>query len=85
MTPSGTKIYFVLIAPNPTLIPQIHILVKVKKSDVEDHAVLSHAVSKEEACTNLGPLGKPDDEVSRTIWCNLFSSLVLYLFSSLKT
>ncbi|XP_030100273.1 centrosomal protein of 295 kDa isoform X10 [Mus musculus] len=36
--------------------------VKVKKSDVEDHAVLSHAVSKEEACTNLGPLGKPDDE-----------------------
>ncbi|XP_029338006.1 centrosomal protein of 295 kDa isoform X5 [Mus caroli] len=36
--------------------------VKVKKSDVEDHAVLSHAISKEEACTYLGPLVKPDDE-----------------------
>ncbi|XP_031201803.1 centrosomal protein of 295 kDa isoform X3 [Mastomys coucha] len=43
--------------------------VKVKKSDVEDHAVLSRAISEEEekeeeeeACTYLGPLVKPDDE-----------------------
>ncbi|XP_029398638.1 centrosomal protein of 295 kDa isoform X6 [Mus pahari] len=36
--------------------------VQVKKSDVEDHAVLSHAISKEAACSYLGPLVKPDNE-----------------------
>ncbi|XP_028619157.1 centrosomal protein of 295 kDa isoform X3 [Grammomys surdaster] len=38
--------------------------VTVKKSDVEDHAVLSHAISEEEeeACTYLGPLVKPNEE-----------------------
>ncbi|KAL6040219.1 hypothetical protein STEG23_016036, partial [Scotinomys teguina] len=35
--------------------------VKVKESDVENHAILSHAVS-EEACTYLGPIVKPDDK-----------------------
>ncbi|XP_038178642.1 centrosomal protein of 295 kDa isoform X3 [Arvicola amphibius] len=34
--------------------------VKVKESDVENHAVLSHAVSEEAASTYLGPAGKPD-------------------------
>ncbi|GAB1293888.1 Centrosomal protein of 295 kDa [Apodemus speciosus] len=37
-------------------------VIKDKKSDVEDHAVLSHAISEEEMCTDLGPLAKPDDE-----------------------
>nr|XP_048289845.1 centrosomal protein of 295 kDa isoform X7 [Myodes glareolus] len=36
--------------------------VKVKESDVENHAVLSHAVSEEAASTYLGPAGKPDDK-----------------------
>ncbi|XP_076782131.1 centrosomal protein of 295 kDa isoform X3 [Arvicanthis niloticus] len=37
--------------------------VKVKKSDVEDHAVLSHAISEEAAAfTYLGSLVKPNDE-----------------------
>ncbi|XP_052608740.1 centrosomal protein of 295 kDa isoform X7 [Peromyscus californicus insignis] len=35
--------------------------VKVKESDVENHAILSHAVS-EEGCTYLGPIVKPDDK-----------------------
>ncbi|XP_007645189.1 centrosomal protein of 295 kDa isoform X4 [Cricetulus griseus] len=34
--------------------------VEVEESDVEDHAILSHAVS--EACTSLGPIVKPDDK-----------------------
>ncbi|XP_052045044.1 centrosomal protein of 295 kDa isoform X7 [Apodemus sylvaticus] len=36
--------------------------VKVKKSDVEDHAILSHAILEEEACIYSGPLVKPEDE-----------------------
>ncbi|XP_055471377.1 centrosomal protein of 295 kDa isoform X1 [Psammomys obesus] len=38
--------------------------VQVKESDVENHAVLSHAVSEEEkeACTYLGPIVKLDDK-----------------------
>ncbi|XP_021090895.1 centrosomal protein of 295 kDa isoform X4 [Mesocricetus auratus] len=35
--------------------------VNVEESDVEDHAILSHAVS-EEACASLGPVVKPDDK-----------------------
>ena len=66
MTPSGAKIYVVLIAPTPTLNPQIHFSVKVKKSDVEDHAILSHAILEEEECIYSGPLVKPEDEVSNT-------------------
>ncbi|XP_075822893.1 centrosomal protein of 295 kDa isoform X7 [Microtus pennsylvanicus] len=35
---------------------------KVKEPDVENNAVLSHAVSEEAASTFLGPAGKPDDK-----------------------
>ncbi|XP_036049868.1 centrosomal protein of 295 kDa isoform X3 [Onychomys torridus] len=35
--------------------------VKVKEPDVENHAILSHAVS-EEGCAYLGPVVKPDDK-----------------------
>ncbi|XP_051012730.1 centrosomal protein of 295 kDa [Acomys russatus] len=36
--------------------------VNVKESDVENHAILSHAVSEEEVYTYLGPVMKPDDK-----------------------
>ncbi|XP_063121790.1 centrosomal protein of 295 kDa isoform X14 [Rattus norvegicus] len=56
--------------------------VKVKKSDIEDHALLSHAISEEEeeeeACTNLSPLMKPDDEVeTQEISQELLSSMTV--------
>lgn len=57
-----------LIFPNPNhflpiLNSKIHILVKVKEADVENHAVLSYALEEEES-TPLDPAVKPDDKVS---------------------
>lgn len=71
------KFYFVLTSPTTILKPPIHILVQIKESDAENHAILSHAVS-EEGCTYLGPIVKPDDKVSDATLCSILTCWILY-------
>ncbi|XP_077903002.1 centrosomal protein of 295 kDa isoform X9 [Ictidomys tridecemlineatus] len=50
--------------------------VKVKESDVENHAILSYALEEEER-THLGPAVKPDDQTDKRIFHEPLSSVTL--------